>query len=112
MAPRSPVRGRCAARGAQRGFWRGLFLFALLLVLLAALAGAWLWRDYQRFLHAPLRADGAPQVIDIARGQSFRGVLGQLRDAGLDGGAQELYWRALGWQRKARIQASPAQAAQ
>lgn len=109
MAPRSRVRGRCAARGAQRGaqrgFWRGLFLFALLLVLLAALAGAWLWRDYQRFLHAPLRADGAPQVIDIARGQSFRGVLGQLRDAGLDGGAHELYWRALGWQRKARIQA-------
>ncbi len=89
----------------QRGFWRGLFLFALLCLVAAAAAGLWVWRDYQRFLETPLARGGAPQVIDIARGQSFRGVVAQLRQAGLDGSVHEAYWRALGWQRKARIQA-------
>jgi UPF0755 protein len=89
----------------QRGFWRGLFLFALLCLVAAAAAGLWVWRDYQRFLETPLARGGEPQVIDIARGQSFRGAVAQLRQAGLDGGVHEAYWRALGWQRKARIQA-------
>ena len=91
--------------GRQRGFWRGLFVFGLMCLVAAAAAGLWAWRDYQRFQHAPLARAGAPQVIDIARGQSFRGAVAQLRQAGLDGGAPEIYWRALGWQRKARIQA-------
>ena len=102
---RAPVADACSRPGhaRQRGFWRGLFLLALLGVLTAALAGAWLWRDYQRFLSTPLLAEGAPRTLDIPRGQSFRGTVAQLHANGLDGGVHALYWRALGWQRKARI---------
>ncbi len=90
---------------AQRGFWRGLFLFALLCALAAAAAGAWLYQDYQRFAQAPLFHDGQPRVVEIARGTSFRGVVAKLHELGADGGVHEAYWRALGWERKARIQA-------
>ncbi len=91
--------------GTQRGFWRGFFLLVLLCAVGAAALGAWLWRDYQRFLVSPLGVGEQVQVVEIARGQSFRGVVAQLHAAGLDGGVHELYWRALGWQRKARVQA-------
>ena len=90
---------------AQRGFWRGFFLFVLVCVLAAAAAGAWLYQDYQRFVQAPLFDDGQPRVVDIARGTSFRGVVAKLHELGVDGGVHEAYWRALGWERKARIQA-------
>ena len=89
----------------QRGFWRGFFLFVLLCLIAAAAVGAWLYQDYQRFAQAPLSDDGQPRVIDIARGTSFRGVVAQLHALGADGGVHEAYWRALGWERKARIQA-------
>lgn len=89
----------------QRGFWRGFFLFVLLCVAIAAAAGAWLYQDYQRFAQTPLFEGGEPRVIEIARGTSFRGVVAQLHAQGADGGVHEAYWRALGWERKARIQA-------
>ena len=90
---------------AQYGFWRGFFLFVLICLFAAMAAGAWLYQDYQRFVHAPLSQDGQSHVVEIARGTSFRGVVAQLHERGIDGGVHELYWRALGWQRKARIQA-------
>ena len=89
----------------QRGFWRGLLIFFLLGAALLAAAGAWFYQDYERFLNAPLSAANEPQVVDIARGTSFRGVVAQLHAAGLDGGVHELYWRVLAWERKVRIQA-------
>lgn len=94
-----------AARTRQRGFWRGFFLLVLLALAAAAAVGAWFYKDYQRFQRSPLAWSGAPQVIDIARGTSFRGVLAQLHAAGLDGAAHALYWRALAWQHKASVQA-------
>lgn len=88
-----------------RRIWRVLLLFLLLALLAAAAAGVWLYQDYQRFTHAPLASDGQARVIDIPRGQGFRGVVAQLQQQGIDGGVHELYWRALAWQHKATIQA-------
>ena len=91
----------------HRQFGRMRALMALLLLALAATAaaGAWLYRDYQRFSHAPLGVGPEPVVIDIARGTSFRGVVARLAAVHLDGGVHELYWRALAWQHGARVQA-------
>ena len=58
-----------------RRIWRVLLLF-LLLARCAAAAGVWLYQDYQRFTHAPLASDGQARIIDIPRGQGFRGVVG------------------------------------
>lgn len=77
----------------------------LLLGAVLAAAAAWVWRDYQRFLARPLLTGDQPQVIEIARGTSFRGVMALLQSKNLDGGAHALYWRALAWQRKTPIQA-------
>ena len=89
----------------QRGFWRGLFLFTLLVAAIALAGGLWLYQDYQRFRTSPLALAGTPQTIEIARGTSFRGVVAQLKVAGLDADAHEIYWRVLAWQQMALVQA-------
>ena len=94
-----------ASTTGGRRIWRLLLLFLLLALLAAAAAGTWLYQDYQRFTHAPLATDGQARIIDIPRGQGFRGVVGQLQQQGVDGGVHEFYWRALAWQHKATIQA-------
>lgn len=89
----------------QRGFWRAALLLVVLAFAAAVVAGFWLYRDYERFAQAPLAASGEVQVVEIARGTSFRGVVAMLHERGLDGGKHALYWRALAWQHHARVQA-------
>ncbi len=93
------------ARQVQFGRVRALIAVLLLALAVSAAAGLWLYRDYQRFSHAPLGVGTEPVVIDIARGTSFRGVVARLAAVHLDGGVHELYWRALAWQHGARVQA-------
>ena len=84
----------------------GLVMAGALVLLALAVSGAlWLHHDYQRFVHAPLGVDGPDQVIEIARGTSFRGVVATLTAQHLDAGAPEVYWRALAWEHKAQVQA-------
>ncbi len=72
-----------AVAGAKRGC---LSIVAVLLALavLAVGAAAWLWQDHQRFADTPLAAQ-APSVV-VAPGDSVRGVLRKLRQAGIDAG--------------------------
>jgi UPF0755 protein len=69
--------------------------FVLLLVVLAAAAAAvWFWSDYSRFTHAPLAVRANGQIIEGARGESFRDIVHDLRAANLSH-APPLYWRVL-----------------
>jgi UPF0755 protein len=74
-------------------------LRALLLVFLLGLTvvGAWAWRDYRRFADAPMPIARGDLTIDVARGASFRGILGQLRGADVIPYSRysELRWRLL-----------------
>ena len=72
--------------------------FVLLLIVLAAAAAAvWFWSDYSRFADAPLVVRGNGQIIEVARGESFRDVVHDLRSANLSH-APPLYWRVLATQ--------------
>ncbi|HET9835273.1 MAG TPA: endolytic transglycosylase MltG [Rhodanobacteraceae bacterium] len=69
--------------------------FVVLLVVLAAAAAAvWFWSDYSRFTHAPLAVRTNGQIIEVARGESFRDIVHDLRSADLSH-APPLYWRVL-----------------
>jgi UPF0755 protein len=69
--------------------------FVLLLVVLAAIAAAvWFWSDYSRFRDAPLAVRSSGQTVEVAKGESFRDIVHDIRDAGLSR-APPLYWRAL-----------------
>lgn len=76
---------------AKRGC---LTLLATLLVLalLAAAAGAWWWQGYRAFADQPLQA--AQPTVEVARGDSFNGVLRKLRAAGVEQGSN-LQWQVL-----------------
>ncbi len=78
-----PMRGRVLSR------------MLLLLVLLAAV-GALIygWNDYSRFSTAPLKVARQGDSIDISRGSSFKGIVGELRQRGLST-ASPWYWRLL-----------------
>ncbi|HYG07007.1 MAG TPA: endolytic transglycosylase MltG [Stenotrophomonas sp.] len=56
----------------------------LALVLLVGGAAAWLWYDHARFAATPMSAQ-APSVV-VAPGDSVRGMLRKLREAGVDTG--------------------------
>ena len=81
---------------ALRGF-SALRALLLLFLLGAAAAAALAWRDYRHFVDAPLPIAAADVSIDIARGASFRGILGQLRQEGVIANDRysELRWRVL-----------------
>lgn len=78
-----PMRGRVLSR------------MLLLLVLLAAV-GALIygWNDYTRFSATPLNVARLGDSIDISRGSSFKGIVGELRQRGLST-ASPWYWRLL-----------------
>lgn len=69
--------------------------FVLLLIVLAAsAAAAWFWTDYSRFRDAPLAMRSNEQTIEVAKGESFRDVVHDIRTADLSR-APPLYWRVL-----------------
>lgn len=82
---------------------RGLVAWrvALLTVLIAAIAaGGWLWYDWARFARSPLAVPGPGQSIEVARGMSFKDIVGALRERGITRNS-DLYWRALAFQMQA-----------
>ncbi|HET6906577.1 MAG TPA: endolytic transglycosylase MltG [Rhodanobacteraceae bacterium] len=75
-----------------------VFGFVLLLIVLAAIAAAaWFWSDYSRFTNAPLAVRTSGQTVEVARGESFRDIVHDIRAANLSH-APPLYWRALAMQ--------------
>jgi len=75
----------------------GITLFAFLVIGAGlALAGRWLWQDYQRFVDAPLAIGESEQVFEVKRGDSFRHVLRRLRSTGIEDG-RDTYWELLAW---------------
>jgi UPF0755 protein len=73
---------------------RALVLLALLALVAA---GAWLWRDYQRFAAAPLAIAAGEELLDVPLGTPFLRIVAELRKRGYTD-AHPLYWRALAWQ--------------
>ncbi|MDE2154626.1 MAG: endolytic transglycosylase MltG [Xanthomonadaceae bacterium] len=73
---------------------RVLVLLAVLAMLGALLYG---WNDFNRFSRAPLNVTRPGDSIDIARGSSFRDIVGDVRRHGLST-ANPLYWRLLAGQ--------------
>ena len=73
----------------------GVLAILLVLVVLAALAvAAWFGMDYLRFRDAPLNITQPQQTFEIARGESFRDIVRDLRASRLSA-APVLYWRVL-----------------
>ncbi len=66
----------------------------LIVLLLAAGALAYGWVGYTRFGTAPLNVAAQGDSIDIGRGSSFKGIVGELRQRGLST-ANPWYWRLL-----------------
>jgi len=86
------VIGEHNAPRMQRG---RVFAWVLLLIVLAALAAAgWFAFDYSRFSIAPLAVHETNQTFEIAKGESFKGIVRDLRNAQLSN-APPLYWRVL-----------------
>jgi len=79
-----------------RGFsvWWALLTVA---VLGAIAVAAWAWRDYRRFVDAPIAVAGEARTIDVERGASFRAILARLRQERLIPNSRiaELRWRVL-----------------
>ena len=85
-------------RSRPLSWFRKLIRRLVLLAVLAALAaGAWLWRDYQRFAERPLRLGDRELVLEVKLGSSFTQIVGRLRQQGLTR-APRWYWRALAHQ--------------
>jgi UPF0755 protein len=78
-----PMRGRA---------WPRLLLLIVLLVSVGALVYG--WNDFARFSTAPLNVATQGDSIDIGRGSSFKGIVGELRQRGFSS-ASPLYWRLL-----------------
>ena len=66
------------------------------LVVLLVIAGALLygWYDFNRFSNAPLQVTAQGDSIDVGRGTSFRGIVGELNQRKLST-ANPWYWRLL-----------------
>ncbi len=80
--PRLQARGRAVAA-------------LLLLIVLAGIAvAAWFGFDYLHFRDAPLTVQSTNPTIEIAKGESFRDIVRDLRNARLSA-APPLYWRVL-----------------
>ncbi|MGH8211780.1 MAG: endolytic transglycosylase MltG, partial [Rhodanobacteraceae bacterium] len=71
-----------------------LTVVLVLIVLVAVAVAAWFGFDYLRFRDAPLAVRGTGQTFDVEKGESFRDIVRDLRDAHLSA-APPLYWRAL-----------------
>src|SRR6187402_1797007 len=88
------LRSRPEFAHRQRG--GAILRFVLFLVAVALIAPAFLvWRDYRRFVDAPLTIASDGITIDVARGATYRAIVQQLHDSGATG-EPALYWRALG----------------
>ncbi len=68
----------------------------LLLIVLLAMVSALVygWYDFSRFSATPLNVASQGDSIDISRGSSFKGIVGELRQRGLST-ASPWYWRLL-----------------
>lgn len=77
----------------SRTFRFGSFLLLVLLVGVAAV-GYSAWQRYQSFADTPMEGVEKGDSVVVERGDSFRGVLSRLRDAGVRGG-EEIEWRLL-----------------
>ena len=77
-----PMRGRA---------WPWLLL---LVVLVAAGALVYGWNDFARFSITPLNVAAQGDSIDVGRGNSFKSIVGELRQRKLSA-AHSLYWRLL-----------------
>lgn len=71
------------------------WLLTVALIVLASICAAALlaWKDYRRFVDAPLLL-GEPRVIDFSRGTGFREIVRQLRRERITDGSP-FYWRVL-----------------
>lgn len=79
------------SRRQMRG---GVRSWALALLLLIAVAAGWAIVSFSHFSSAPLRVGAPGTTLEIARGSSLSGIVGQLRQRGLST-APPLYWRVL-----------------
>lgn len=88
---------RLASPRAPRAFgnatWRVLLLVGVLAV---AGVAAWAGIAYLHFTRTPLAVRTTAQTLEIAKGEGFGGIVGQLRREGLSE-AHPLLWRALAW---------------
>jgi UPF0755 protein len=69
----------------------------LLAMVGAVAAGAWLWRDYQRFATAPLAIGASEALLEVPLGTPFLRIVSELRKRGYTR-AHPLYWRVLAWE--------------
>ncbi|HET7844007.1 MAG TPA: endolytic transglycosylase MltG [Xanthomonadales bacterium] len=78
----------------RRGSMRALRTLGVLLFVAGAIAGAWVYSDWARFVDAPLliEKDAPPFVVES--GTSFAGIVAKVRERRLSA-AEPLYWRAL-----------------
>ncbi|WDS36138.1 endolytic transglycosylase MltG [Pseudoxanthomonas sp.] len=81
------------ASGCRRGC-RAIVLVVFLLALAVAAAALWGWQRYQHFQSQPLPGLHAGQVVQVKRGDSFRGVLAGLRAQGVSTGS-DIEWQVL-----------------
>jgi UPF0755 protein len=77
----------------RRKSMQGRVVLRVLLAVVLIAAGALLygWYDYSRFSRTPLHVTTQGDSIDVARGTSFRNIVGELRERGLTS-ADPLYW--------------------
>lgn len=76
----------------RRRAWPRRLLLIVLLLMAGALAYGWF--DYARFGSTPLNVAAQGDSIDIGRGSSFKGIVGELRQRGFST-ANPWYWRLL-----------------
>ena len=77
----------------RRKSMKGRAVLRVLLAVVLVAAGALLygWYDFSRFSRTPLHVTTQGDSIDVARGTSFRNIVGELRQRGLTS-ADPLYW--------------------
>lgn len=88
-----------SAKRAPRGRQTGnavvrVLLYVILLLVVAAVA--WGGIAYVQFTRSPLAVRSMGQTLEIARGEGFSGIVGQLQKEHLSD-APPLLWRALAW---------------
>lgn len=90
---------------SQRGRVRWFTVVFLLLLASAAVVAALAWKDYRRFVDAPLNLASA-QNIEFARGTPFKDLVRQLRRDNITHGSP-FYWKLLSREMKvaSRLQA-------